>query len=109
MGFTLVAGTSNLYLVSSDGTIRTLTLPAGVNIGAGRTRAAALNSVVVLVNSPSQPIYIDALGAVLTLSIQRPVNAPVLADGGSTGYTGTRRAKIQHLIKDADGNIIAAS
>ena len=109
MGFTLVAGTSALYLVSSDGTIRTLTLPAGVNIGSSRTRSAAMNSVVVLVNGPSQPIYVDALGAVRPLSLQKPVNAPALTDGGSTGYTGTRRAKLQHLIKDADGNIISAS
>lgn len=109
MGFTLVAGTSNLYLVSSDGTIRTLTLPGNVSIGLGRPRAAAMNSVVVLVNGPSQPIYVDALGAVRTLSIQKPVNAPALTDGGGTGYTGTRRAKLQHLIKDADGNILSAS
>lgn len=109
MSFTLVSGTSNLYLVSSDGTVRTLTLPAGVTIGSGRARFAVLDSAVVIVNAPSQPIWLDRFATVRPLSLQKPIYPPVPAAGASGAYTGTRRAKLQYLIKDEEGNVIAES
>lgn len=109
MAFTLAIGSSNVYLVSSDGTVRTLTLPAGITIGSGRSRFATLQGVVAIVNGPSQPIWMDRFGTLRPLSLQKPVFPPTLTQGAAGAYTGTRRAKIQYLVKDDDGNIIAQS
>jgi hypothetical protein len=104
------AGTT-LKLIKSDGTVQSITLPAGVVIdGTRRAVIAVLNGVVYIVYSPSQTLWFDP--GTLTLRnahILPPISAPTLAAGSGTGLTGSYKVKVSFAVKDDGGRIINES
>jgi hypothetical protein len=110
MAFTLVGTSTGLTAISADGDQGSLTLPSGVTVVAGAMmRGAVMNRLALLVNAFSAPIWTDLTNTVYPAQLASPGLAPTLADGGSTGYTGTVRARVQFLIKDEFNNVIGAS
>lgn len=110
MSFTLIQAGSALQLVDSTGALTTLTLPADITL---RTdvppRWAVFERFAVLVNTPSQPLTIDATGTVRPLCPRPPRIAPILTGSVLGGLTGNYRAKETFVIQDSLGNIIAES
>ena len=112
MALQVVQAGANLQLITDAGMVSApLTIPAGVTL---RTdippRWWVFNHYAVLVNTPSQPLIIDASGTVRLLTPKPPRLAPVLSGvtaGGLSGtYTGVRYT---FVTKDANGNIISES
>lgn len=99
---TLLVTTAGLQLLGSDGTLTTLTLPTGVTVVSGAaSRVAALANNLVVTGGVSQPLWIRPNLTFSVLALPKPGNAPTLAAGSSGTYTGTRRARVQFLVKDA--------
>ena len=109
MAFTLVATSSGLSAIAADGTTTSLTLPGGVSAVNAVLRGAVLNRFALLANAFSQPVWVDEEMTVYPVQLAGPSVAPTLATGAGTGYTGTRRSKVQFLIKSAAGAILGAS
>jgi hypothetical protein len=112
VSFYLAQAGSALQAISTDGsTIVTLTLPAGVTIDATkRGWFTVLNHSVQFFYAPSINLLIlPASLTVIPLSILAPTSGPTLAVGAGTGLTGTYRAAVSYIIKDADGNTINES
>jgi hypothetical protein len=110
--FYLVQAGSALQIVKSDGTIAsTLALPTGVTVDATRrAKSAVLGSNVIIVNSPSQNLWLDPLTFVLRpMAILPPIGPPNAAAGASTGLTGAYQWKVSYGIKDDAGAIINES
>jgi len=103
------AGTS-LQRLSDAGVLSTLTLPTGITL---RTdvppRWVIYGNYAVLVNTPSQPLIIDALGIVRLLTPKPPRLQPVLTGQGSSTLTGHFMVKATFVTLDAFGNIISES
>jgi hypothetical protein len=103
---------TDLQLVNSSGAVSApLTLPTGINLRSDvPPRFVVFGRYVVLVNTPSQPLIIDATGTVRLLCPKPPRLAPVLsaASGGSlTGsYNGVRYT---FVTNDTFGNLISES
>lgn len=110
MAFSIVQSGSTLKAVNADGTLTTLTLPTGVTLDATRKpRFCVFNKYVVLVNSPSRPITIDANGICRVLS-PMPPTFPLSLTASSTGaLTGAYKALQTFVILDELGNVIAES
>lgn len=107
MSSTLIATTAGITLMAPDGSTVDLTLPTGVSMTTNLLRAAVLDRIVLLTGATSLPIFGDINNNLYPARLPIPTK-PVLATSG-TGYTGTVRAKVQFLIKDAIGNILAHS
>lgn len=103
------AGTS-LQLLDELGALSTLTLPTGVTLRTDvKPRWEIYQNRLVLVNTPSQPLSIDALGVVRLLTPRPPRLTPVLSGVGSSTLTGAYRAKYTFVTMDLHGNIISES
>lgn len=110
MAFTLVQADANLYTLNAQGGVSAaLSLPGGTSLNANLVpRFAKFNRYVVVVNSPSRPITVDANGSVHELTPDAPVAALTLA--ATTGaLTGTYLAKYAYIMRDSQGNLIAHS
>lgn len=109
--FVLLQGSSSLQLLNSAGTMNTLTMPTGVTLDTSRPpRFAVFDRYIVMANTPSRPITIDADGLARVLTPLPPVKAISLDDdGGAGGLTGNYLARQTYVIKDTTGNIISES
>lgn len=110
MSFAVIQAGSTLQLLDEAGNLTTLTLPTGIAL---RTdvppRWITYGRYVVLVNTPSQPVTIDATGTVRLLCPQAPRLGPVLSGTGSSTLTGTYVSRYTFVTFDAIGNIISES
>lgn len=104
-----VAGTS-LQKINTGGTVTTLSLPTGVTLLARRPRFATLNKRVIIGNSGTVNLMVDARDdAVYPLSVSPPPLAFALAAGSAGSLSGTFKARETFAIKDANGKIITES
>src|ERR1017187_1042429 len=112
MALLVVQAGANLQLVTEAGLVSApLALPAGVTL---RTDIAprwwVYEQYAVLVNTPSQPLIIDAMGTVRLLCPKPPRLAPTLSGVTSGGLTGTYSGvRYTFITKDSYGNIISES
>jgi len=101
---------STLQLLDEAGGRTVLTLPTGVTL---RTdvppRWVTFNKYAVLVNTPSQPLTVDASGTVRLLTPRPPRVAPILAGVSGGTLTGQYVVKDTFVTLDASGNIISES
>ena len=111
MAFTVIQVGTGLQLLDTDGNLSPLSIPSGVTLRNDvPPRWATYNGYVVLVNTPSTPLTIDAYGAVRPLCPQAPAVAPTVAAGSSGTLSGTYSGiRYTYLIKDLIGNVIAES
>ena len=111
MPFTLFQGASSLQFMEPDGTITTLTLPTGVTLDASKVpRFAIFGHYVVVVNSPSRPITVDADGVVRVLTPNAPQTPPTTSDITGGSLSGTYAGiTYTYVIFDAYRRIIAES
>lgn len=109
--FTVIQAGTDLQLVDGFGTLTTLTLPAGITLRSDvPPRWAIYGRYVVLVNTPTRPITIDATGTVRPLTPLAPRLAPILAAVSGGGLTGVyNHGRYTFVIFDASGNLIAES
>jgi hypothetical protein len=110
--FYLTQAGTDLQVLDADGVIQqTLTLPSGVTLDATkRGRFAILGQQIVLVNSPTQNLWIDPTDfTVRAMGILPPIGIPTVAAGSGTGLTGGYRVKVSFAIKNEDGTIINES
>ena len=116
MPLSLIQSGSSLQLMNQTGGLTTLTLPTGVTL---RTdvppRFCLWNNYVVMVNTPSQPLLVDATGTVRLLCPQPPAIAPILTGtvdpSGTIGGlpNGNYTAKYTYVTQDSNGNTISES
>jgi hypothetical protein len=96
--------------MTTGGTITTLTLPTGVTLDPDKlARMVTFGRYVVVVNSPTRPLTVDADGVVRVLTPHAP-QTPITLDnlnGGS--LTGTYLVKQSYVVFDANRQIIAES
>lgn len=111
--FYLAQGASSLQVVQTDGTVSTLTLPAGVTIDATiRGIVTAFARQLFLTRSPSINLWIDPGDPNLTvrpMSIPPPFAPPDLAAGVGTGLTGSYRTKVSFFVKNPAGRTLIES
>jgi hypothetical protein len=111
MAFTLFQAASTLQLMKTDGTLTSLTLPTGVTLDPNkRMRATVYGRYVVVVNSPTRPLTVDADGVVRVLCPTPPA-LPLTVSGVNTGgLSGTYAGlKYSYLVRNGAGAIIAES
>jgi len=110
MSFTVIQAGSVLQFVATDGTITTLSLPTGMELQTTvPPRWAVYGRYVIIVNTPTRPLTIDASGTVRPLTPLPPRLAAVLSGTGSSTLSGTYRCRYTNVIKDDIGNVIAES
>ena len=109
--FVLLQGGASLQLYNQAGTLSTLTLPSAITLDTNRPpRFTIYDRFIVMVNTPSRPITIDAAGSVRVLTPLPPTVALTLDDDGGAGnLSGDYKALQTYVIRDSDGNIIAES
>lgn len=110
MAFTLFQGGSTLQFMKTDGTLTSLTLPSGVTIDpTKRMRATVYGRYVVVVNSPTRPITVDADGVVRVLCPTPPGTPPIVSGVTTGGLTGSFKTKYSYIVRNGAGAIIAES
>lgn len=110
MAFTLFQGGSSLQFMTTAGVITTLTLPTGVTIDPSKTpRFTIFGRYVVVVNSPTRPLTVDADGIVRVLCPNPPRTAPTLSGVAGGSLTGSYLVKYSYVIQNASRQIIAES
>lgn len=110
MGYYLASFGGSLYRITTAGVATALTLPAGVVLDTTRrARMAVLQKNTVLVNQGTRGLVIDANGDVFPMGLASPTTAPPVAGTLSGALSGTYRARYSHVVKDADGNLLAES
>lgn len=111
MSVTIIQAGTSLQMVSETGVLSTLTLPTNVSLRADvPPRFVAYGHYAVLVNTPSQPLTIDATGVVRLLCPKPPRVAPVVSGTGSGALTGTYAGiRATFVVKDTVGRVIAES
>jgi len=112
MSLSVIQAGTNLQLVNDDGTVSApLTLPTGVTLRDDLTpRFVVFGRYVVMVNTPSQPLTIDAAGVVRLLSPAAPRLAPILTAAAGGTLTGTYAGvRYTFITSDAFGNLISES
>lgn len=111
MAYTIIQVGSTLHFVDVLGTLTPLTLPTGIDLRDDvPPRWVVYGRYVILVNTPSRPLSIDATGTVRVLTPLAPRLAPILA--GVTGGTlsGTyNHGRYTFVMRDDDGTIFAES
>lgn len=109
MATIIQAGTS-LQLLDASGALTTLTLPTGITLRTDiKPRWVTYLNRVILVNTPSQPLQIDALGVVRLLTPRPPRLTPVLSGVGSSTLTGSFQGKFTFVTTDLQGNVLSES
>lgn len=111
MGFSVIQAGDTLQMLADDGTLTPLTLPAGITLRQDvKPRWVVFNRYTVLVNTPDQPLIVDATGIVRVMTPRPPSVASTLSavsTGLLTGdYGGVRYT---FVTTDDDGNIISES
>lgn len=111
MAFTVIQAGSSLQLMDSDGGLTTLTLPSGVTLRTNVVpRWQTFGNYVILVNTPSTPLAIDATGLVRAFVPKAPRTAPVVSAGGTAGLSGTYSGvRYTFIVRDASGALVAES
>lgn len=111
MAFLLAQGGASLYKVDLiTGVATALSLPTGVTLSTSRKpRFAVLKNQIVMVNSPSRNLAIDAEGNVRVLVPVPPTHGPDVSAGSGTGLTGAFKWKCNFFGEDADGNLLYES
>ncbi len=106
----IIQSGASLQMLSDTGVLTTLTLPTGVTLRTNvPPRWVVYGNYAVLVNTPSQPLIIDALGIVRLLTPRPPRLQPILAAAGSSTLSGTFKVKYTFVTLDRYGNIISES
>ena len=110
MAFLLAQAGTTLYKVDvTSGVATALSLPSGVTLKSTRKpRFAMLDQMVVMTNSPSRNLAIDAEGTVRVLVPEPPTHGPDPDETG-TGLTGTFKFWCSFFVNDADGNLLMES
>lgn len=110
MAVTIIQTGTSLQLMDEAGDLTALTLPTGVTLATNvKPRWCAINNNVVLVNTPSQPLTIDATGTVRLLTPKPPRLAPIIAGVAGGTLTGTYRVKETFVTLDSFGNTLSES
>lgn len=110
MPFTLFQGGSSLQIMDTSGNLTTLTLPTGVTIDSSKTpRFAIFGRYIVMVNSPTRPITIDADGIVRPLCPLPPATPAVTTGTDAGSLSGTYLVKYSYVILDSFRRLIAES
>jgi hypothetical protein len=108
MPFSVVVASTTLTLVYPDGTSATLTMPINAySMSAVRARFAIFDRNVIIVNSPSIPLWLDPDGVVRPLTVPNPRQAPTVAAGAAGALTGSYRVKVAYCVKDNLGNLLS--
>jgi hypothetical protein len=102
------AGTS-LYRLDATGAATLLTPPADVLLDASRrARFAVLNRQVVIVNSPSDNLWVDPQGTVRRLTMKPPATPVVLAAGAAGTLNGSYIAACSFVVRDVQTRRVLA-
>ena len=110
MAYTVFQAGSTLYGMDPRGSTVSLTLPTGVTLdSAVPARFAVFGNYVVMVNSPSRPITIDANLNVRLLTPNAPIVKPVLTGPSAGSLNGTYRCKQTFVVFDQFGRLISES
>jgi len=111
MGLTVVQAGNTLQFVDETGALTPVPLPPGITL---RTdvppRWVVYGHYVVLVNTPSRPLLIDASGTVRPLTPLAPRLAPILAGVPTGTLSGTYNyGRYTFIIRDDNGAVISES
>ena len=110
MAFTVLQAGTTLYGMDQRGKIVALTLPTGVQLDATlKARFTVSGNDVILVNSPSRPLAIDANLNVRVLTPDPPALAMTLTGVDAGGLSGTYSARQTYVVMDADGRLLSES
>lgn len=110
MPFTLFQGGSSLQIMDTSGVVTTLTLPTGVTIDSSKTpRFAISGRYIVVVNSPTRPITVDADGIVRVLCPNPPPTPAVTTGSDAGSLSGSFLVKYSYVILDSFRRLIAES
>lgn len=111
MPYLLFQSGSSLQCLNQGGTLTTLTLPTGVTLQTDRPpRFAIYDRFVIMANTPTVPITIDAEGVCRVLTPKPPEFAIALDDDGGAGsLTGDYLAWQTYIIRDDSGTLISES
>ncbi len=110
MSLAIIQTGAALQLMDMLGGLTTLTLPTGVILRTDVPPRWVVNGrYLVLVNTPSEPLTIDATGTVRLLTPKPPRIAPILTGPNAGGLSGTFRARMTFVIQDVFGNLISES
>lgn len=111
MAFSVVQSGSTLYGIDQRGSKVALTLPTGVSLDETlRPQFAVFGNFVIIVNSPSRPITVDANLNVRVLTPAPPSSKPTgAASSGAGALTGSYRARQTFRVYDANGRLISES
>lgn len=103
--FTLFQGGDTLQTMDTSGNLTTLTMPAGITIDSTKTpRMTVYGRYVVVVNSVSRPVIVDAENVVRVLSPLAPRTQPTLS--GLSGGTLTGTFLVKQTFKIWDNNMV---
>lgn len=107
MSFYLLQGGTTLQLMTTSGTLTTLTLPTGITLDSSKVmRGTTLGNYTILVNSPNENIMVDVFGSVRVLCPKPPSSPPLLSTAASGTLSGVFQVKETFFVKDAVGNLI---
>jgi hypothetical protein len=112
MSFSVIQAGTDLKLVSNNGDVSSaLTLPTGVTLRDDLApRFTVFGRYTILVNTPSQPLTIDALGTVRLLTPTPPRSAPTLSGATSGTLTGNYSdVRYTFVTFDLYNNLISES
>lgn len=112
MAISIFQANDALKMLHEDGSVTAITLPTGVILRTNTPpRWEVVDQFVVLVNTPSQPLIIDAAGVARLLCPQAPGVAPILSSTGSTGTLSGTYAGVRYtfLTRDTEGRLISES
>jgi hypothetical protein len=111
MAFCVIQAGATLRLHSTSGVSTALTLPTNVTLSVDRApRWLVYGRYVILVNTPSQPVTIDATGTVRLLCPRPPRIGSTLTGATAGALTGNNyKDKYTFITFDSHGNIISES
>lgn len=112
MSFSVVQSGSHLQLVDDDGVLSTnLTLPTGITLRQDvKPRFTVFGRYVILTNTPSQPLTIDASGTVRLLCPKPPRTGPVVSSAAGGTLSGTYNGvRYTFITLDTAGNLYSES
>jgi hypothetical protein len=109
--FAIAQAGSSLQVIKTDGTVQTLTLPAGVTIDPTvRGMFAVLARQILFSCAGSINLWIDPFDfTVRPMSIQAPLSAPTVAAGSGAGLTGAYSTAVSFGVKDQAGTLVNQS
>lgn len=108
--FTLFQGGSSLQTMDTSGNLTTLTLPTGVTVDSTKTpRMTVYGRYVVVVNSVSRPVIVDAENVVRVLCPLPPKTVPALSGAAGGALTGTFHVQQTFKVWDSYFRLISES